>query len=150
MFDDRDLRGVLVASTAQFMRATHQDSGMTEELGRVLREVRDTLLSNPVSPRVETAADINNHYCRYVAETIAERVSEACDVTILEDGGGYAHVWLACEGRHYDAECVEGVTDYRNLPFFRRHREAVVHPEPGSSSQSAIRHRGVEPLYPDL
>lgn len=124
---------------------------MTGDLQSVLREVRDTLLSEPVSPRVDSAADINTHYCRYVAETVAERLGADVDVRILEDGAnGYAHVWLARDGRHYDAECIEGVTEYSNLPFFQRHPEAVRHVESGSTGQAVLRGRGLTPLYPDL
>ena len=114
----------------------------------MLREVRDTLLAEPVSPRVEAPADINHHYCRYVAETVAGRIDD--DVQILEDGGrGFVHTWLYSDGRHYDAECVEGVADYRDLPFFRRHPEAAVHVESGTVDQAALRHRGGVPLYPE-
>lgn len=124
---------------------------MSEELQRALRAVRDKLLEEPVSPRVEDPADINRHYCRYVAETVVDRVDDELDARILEDGGrGYAHTWIACDGRHYDAECVEGVTDHHDLPFFQRHSEAAVHVEPGSVDQATVRNRGREPLYPDL
>jgi hypothetical protein len=122
---------------------------MAAALTRALRKVRDRLLAEPVSPRVEDARDINLHYCRYVARTVAERVGEEVDVEILEDGGGgYGHVWLRCDGRHYDAECVEGVDDHRDLPFFRRHPEAVVHVESAVTPLSSLRHRGERPLYP--
>ncbi|MFB6360958.1 MAG: hypothetical protein ABEH59_06500 [Halobacteriales archaeon] len=122
---------------------------MAEELQQVLREVRDTLLENPVSPRVETPAEINLHYCQYVADTVAEQVSR--DVEILEDGGkGYAHTWLRHNGRHYDAECIHGVDDYRDLPFFHRHPEAALRVEPGTASAAAVRKRGRGPLYPEI
>ncbi|MFB6354832.1 MAG: hypothetical protein ABEJ92_12195 [Halobacteriales archaeon] len=120
---------------------------MPPAIERALRKVRDTLLAEPVSPRVETPADINRHYCRYVAESVAERLDE--EVVVLEDGGrGYVHTWLARDGRHYDAECVEGVDDYRELPFFRRHPEAAVGVEPGTADPAAVRNRGSTPLYP--
>lgn len=122
---------------------------MAGEPTRTLREIRDRLLAKPVSPRVENARDINLHYCRYVARTVAERVGDEVPVEILEDGGGgYGHVWLRCSGRHYDAECVEGVTDHRDLPFFRRHPEAAVGVESSATPLSSLRHRGERPLYP--
>jgi hypothetical protein len=124
---------------------------MSEALQRALRAVRDELLEEPVSPRVEVPADINLHYCRYVAETVVDRVEDELDARILEDGGrGYAHTWIACDGRHDDAECVEGVADHHDLPFFQRHPEAAVHVEPGAVAQATVRNRGREPLYPDL
>lgn len=122
---------------------------MEDELQRALREVRETLLDEPVSPRVEEPADINLHYCRFVAETVAERLGHRDDVEILEDGGrGFVHNWLAHDGRHYDAECPEGVADYRHLPFFERHPEAAIHVEPASVDPASLRTRGLEPLYP--
>lgn len=124
---------------------------MTEALQRALRDVRDTLLREPVSPRVEDAADINIHYCRYVAETVVDRVGDELDLQLVEDGGrGWAHTWIMYQGRHYDAECVEGVEDHHDLPFFQRHPEAAIHVEPGDVDQSTVRNRGREPLYPDL
>lgn len=124
---------------------------MPEELKQVLREVRDKLLSNPVSPRVEEPADINLHHCRYVAETVADQTPDNINIEILEDGGrGFAHTWLWCDGRHYDAECIDGVDDYRDLPFFQRHPEAAIHVEPGTTDPADLRGRGCEPLYPDV
>lgn len=122
---------------------------MAEELQQALREVRDTLLDEPVSPRVETPVDINLHYCRYVAESVTDRLGNGQDIEILEDGGrGYMHTWLHHDGSHYDAECVEGVTDYRDLPFFQRHPEAAINIEPVTVGPATLRHRGKEPLYP--
>lgn len=122
---------------------------MADDVESALREVRNTLLSNPVSPRVEDPRDINLHYCRYVAETVAEQVPPGTEVEILEDGGrGFVHTWVRSDGHHYDAECIEGVTDYRALPFFQRHPEALVHLEPGQVNPADIRSRRMEPLYP--
>jgi hypothetical protein len=32
------------------------------------------------------------------------------------------HAWIFYDGRHYDAECAQGVEDWRDLPVFRRTR----------------------------
>lgn len=122
---------------------------MGADLTRELRAVRRTLLSEPVSPRVEEPADINRHHCRYVAETVTERLGEGHGARVLADGGrGYAHAWIYHDGRHYDAECVEGVEDHRDLPFFERHPEAAVGVVPGIVDPASLRRRGREPLYP--
>ncbi|MGY3582267.1 hypothetical protein ACVIGB_000808 [Bradyrhizobium sp. USDA 4341] len=41
---------------------------------------------------------------------------------LSEDAGfsGGTHVWLALNGRHYDAEAPEGVENFLELPFFQR------------------------------
>mgnify|MGYP006289626547 CR=1 FL=1 len=123
---------------------------MATDIEQALREIRETLLTKPVSPRVETPADINNHYCRYVAETVQDRLGDQYDLQILEDGGrGFVHTWIMYDGRHYDAERPEGVDDYHDLPFFERHPEAAMHVEPDTADQAELRRRGVEPLYPD-
>lgn len=122
---------------------------MAEPLQRALREVRDTLLSEPVSPRVDEPADINRHHCTYVAETVVDRVGDELDVQVLQDGGhGHAHTWIRYDGRHYDAECIEGVDDHRELPYFRRHPGAAVHVEPATTSLATVRGRGSDTLYP--
>ncbi len=124
---------------------------MAEELERILRDVRDKLLTEPVSPRVEDPADINRHYCQYVAQEVIDRLDDDVEVEILEDGGrGFAHTWIAHGGRHYDAECVDGVTNYRNLPFFKRHPEAALHVESDSPDHASLRNRGKKPLYPKI
>ena len=124
---------------------------MVGELEQALRDVRETLLSKPVSPRVESPADIDRHYCRYVAETVVDRVGDRDDLQILEDGGGgVVHTWLVCDGRHYDAECPEGVDDYRDLPFFERNPRAARGVRVGTSDQAKVRNRGRRSLYPDL
>ncbi len=124
---------------------------MPSPLVDALTDVRDTLIEEPVQPPVETPREINREHCRYVAETVADRVRDDCDVRILVDGGhGYAHTWLACDGRHYDVECPEGVEDYRELPFFRRHPEAAVRPVDGPANQAALRRRGTDPTHPEL
>lgn len=124
---------------------------MAEALERTLREIRDKLLSNPVSPRVEDPVDINLHYCRYVAETVIENLGDEIDVEILEDGGrGFVHTWIAHDGCHYDAECVGGVDNHRDLPFFQRHPEAAIQVETDTVDPAILRQRGKEPLYPNI
>lgn len=101
-----------------------------------------------MSPRVEEPRDINLHYCRYVAKTVAEAVDD--EIEILEDGGrGFVHSWLYHDGRHYDAECIAGVEDYHDLPFFQRHPGAAVHVEPETADPPRLRKREISPLYPE-
>lgn len=72
------------------------------------------------------------------------------DVEIVEDGGdGFVHTWICSAGRHFDAECLEGVEDHRDLPFFHRHPEAVMHVESGDVDPAWVRNRSRRTLYPD-
>ena len=124
---------------------------MPSPVGDAVRAVRDELLAMPVSPRVETPRDINLRYCRYVAEEAVDRLGPAAEIAVLEDGGrGFVHTWLFADGRHYDAECVEGVADHRDLPFFQRHPEAAVHVETGRPDLAVLRARDRGGLYPPM
>lgn len=40
---------------------------------------------------------------------------------MLDDVGFGYHVWLTSGGRHFDAECPEGVDSFFELPLFRRY-----------------------------
>src|SRR5207248_5229296 len=41
---------------------------------------------------------------------------------VVEDDTLPRHAWVFFRGRHYDAECPDGVTDWRDLPVFKRAR----------------------------
>ncbi len=65
--------------------------------------------------------DVNNGWC----EEWADRAAELLPGSYTEDfipgyspGGDSGHTWLVYGGRHYDAECLGGVTDPARLPFF--------------------------------
>jgi hypothetical protein len=42
------------------------------------------------------------------------------DVSSLASFCGGTHVWVTADGRHYDSECVDGVSNFFELPFFQR------------------------------
>lgn len=97
------------------------------------------------------SANINLHDCRCVAGTVVEWLGDDADVEIVEDGRrGFVHTWIVHDRRHYDAECIEGVTDHRDLPFFQRYPEAAIHMEPSTVDPASLRQRGTEPLYPEI
>jgi hypothetical protein len=41
----------------------------------------------------------------------------------LNDANLGGHLWIACQSKHYDAECPEGVDSFFDLPFFKRQLE---------------------------
>lgn len=75
---------------------------------------------------VPTAADVNAGMCEDFALDLAELL-QGSEVVYTENyvdwdsdecPGG--HAWVLFQGRCYDAECLEGVSNWRSLPFFIR------------------------------
>lgn len=75
---------------------------------------------------MKDAEDINNGKCSQFAKSVKDSLGSPEDLEICSygyDGGNYqsnAHRWILYNGKHYDAECPEGVNKPRNLPIFRR------------------------------
>jgi hypothetical protein len=68
-----------------------------------------------------TARDINHGWCDMYAQAVENRVPNACDdITDFDTEPG--HFLVLFRGRCYDAECIEGVDDYHELPIMRRDR----------------------------
>lgn len=44
----------------------------------------------------------------------------------IDDFNLGGHLWITFRGRHYDAECPNGVTNFFELPFFKRQIEQKV------------------------
>lgn len=75
-----------------------------------------------------TPLDINHGNCDLFAQDVydrAEKFGFEClmlpDEMGLEDEG---HVWVYCkdDGKHYDAETPYGVSDWKDLPFFKENK----------------------------
>jgi hypothetical protein len=64
--------------------------------------------------------EINNGYCADFATVIGDtwRVEILSD----EDMGSneYTHTFIRFRGRYYDAEAIDGVDDWKDLPIFKR------------------------------
>jgi hypothetical protein len=76
--------------------------------------------------------DINNGYCDAFAALVAEELT-ACDMFCADydcdcdsDDRTRAHVWIRYEGKHYDAECLEGVESFLDLPIFRDRKIVIL------------------------
>jgi hypothetical protein len=75
---------------------------------------------------VKSIEDINNGWCNEFAKSIKDALSQPKDFEIRSYGYGNSsyrsssHKWVYYQGKHYDAECPEGVKNPRNLPFFER------------------------------
>lgn len=72
----------------------------------------------------KSAYDINCGECEDFAMRVIELMGGYSPVltdmslNIESEFGG--HVWIEYNNRYYDAECLGGVADYRNLPIFQR------------------------------
>lgn len=59
---------------------------------------------------------INNGSC----SAYATKVQSLFPSVTIETGPGLGHTWVKYQGRHYDAECLDGVENRNDLPFFKR------------------------------
>jgi hypothetical protein len=71
---------------------------------------------------------INSGSCDEFAEAVCRMVPEAKaiweDLRSGEEWG--SHCFVKYEGKFYDSECLDGVSDWMSLPFFLRMRRDVV------------------------
>jgi hypothetical protein len=87
---------------------------------------------------------INEGYCSEFAHSVVRAIQKDRGRDVGEAGkhndtddvhtsrvgpneNGDGHLWITVEGRHYDAESPEGITDPKELKWFSRH--ATVHPK---------------------
>lgn len=99
---------------------TPQDVHDTIE--ETIMRVRDNLLDDPEIEDVNEVEDINNGYCLFVSNEVAESLDDLDDLVIYEGGGmGFLHIWVAYQGIHYDAENPEGSPSPNEMRYFKRH-----------------------------
>ena len=84
-------------------------------------------IKNLITEYNKSPYDINNGECEDFAMTIINRMGGYSDtLTVVAtteeywDRGYPGHIWLLCNGRHYDAECPHGVTRWQYLPIFAK------------------------------
>lgn len=64
--------------------------------------------------------DINDGWCDKFADEIVEQLDGAeLAHNIDAVDNEHVHFWVAYRDKCYDAECLDGVTDYHDLPFFQ-------------------------------
>lgn len=98
------------------------------EFKKVLLEEIDSFLngfkqdSKRPPDYVYTVKHINNGYCADFAHAVWERFNRSDDIQATDDeelgGREYTHTFICFEDRYYDAECVDGVDDWTQLPIF--------------------------------
>lgn len=82
-----------------------------------IREVLNSYQEDPY--------DINDGLCEEFMKDVTKSVknAEECSTGLVFDNPYMKypiHVWIFYNGKHYDAECPEGVTNFMDLPFFKR------------------------------
>lgn len=91
-------------------------------------DLREYLQAWLEANELDSASEINAGLCEEFALELAELLPDA-DVVYTEDyvewgsdqhPGG--HAWVRSGGLFYDAECLEGVACWEDLPFFARRR----------------------------
>lgn len=94
-----------------------------EELEHEFKGVAETI-SNDLFMVKEEEGWNGNGLDAWNAEMLNEYHSQPNYGLIPEDLEHFVmgyHAWIYSEGRHYDAECPEGVENMFDLPFFERH-----------------------------
>lgn len=90
------------------------------KLSEILKDVTDNFEESPF--------EINNGCCEEWAEQVLERINQEKS-SIFSDFGRWDtvpfladtnHAFIFVDGKFYDAECLEGVEDYMQLPIFKK------------------------------
>lgn len=108
---------------------------------RLLEQELDRWLDQGWSPE-----SINRGHCESFAREVVAKVRQHHgEAEIHVNWKSEGHFWILFQGQHYDAECTDGVHDWRDLPFFRRNPDCIL--EPASRNE---RMREMENLLEDL
>jgi hypothetical protein len=111
-----NLRKVMQEQTALLLQEM-EDDGFTLRHGPVFTNGVKSYIHTPTKP---TTWDINNGWCDTWAERVADIVGG--EAIWLDEMPGYdfesSHCALLLGEEWYDAECHEGVDDWRKLPIY--------------------------------
>lgn len=98
-----------------------------DTIGSVIRELAAEYVRRY---GLDDIQQINAGFCGSIADDIIGAWNdevELCstpDMFWLPENGRFGgHFWVKLDDLHYDAECPDGVSDWRQLPFFLRSRE---------------------------
>lgn len=92
------------------------------EVSAIFETVVEELLSKELTPPVNSRSDINDGYCGVAAAEVYERLGKPDGMKLCRAGTqSDFHYWIEYDGEFYDAERTEGVSDWQELPFWKRH-----------------------------
>ena len=64
--------------------------------------------------------DINKGYCQEFAEDVAKKIPTAEVWETIFESPAPLHLFLKIGDKFYDAETIDGVNNYQDLPIFKR------------------------------
>lgn len=89
---------------------------------KISKIILETIKKFKLSPK-----DINSGLCEDFALIVVKKMGgykenlyELCTEDFVDFGELSGHVWIYYNGKHYDSECVNGVKNWKDLPFFKR------------------------------
>jgi len=77
----------------------------------------------------KTPYEINDGACEDFMQCVIEKVPKASDRSSESVDGEYTllpgHVWIFYRGKHYDAETINGVKNWKDLPVFKKYYQNI-------------------------
>lgn len=92
-----------------------------QDISSILQSLQKTLLQKP---HISSIEDINEGYCGMVAGNVYTKLGKPDEMKLCRAGEqSDFHYWIEYQGTFYDVERPEGVANWQDLPFFKRHPE---------------------------
>ena len=88
-------------------------------------EIKQAIL-NAIDQIALSPIEVNSGRCEDLMQLVCDTVEDAdwLGTEEVEDKlEGYhwiGHVWIVYQGKHYDAECIDGVDNFLDLPIFQK------------------------------
>lgn len=94
-----------------------------------LSQIMNDIIQLYLSKNCPTTWDINNGLCDSFANEVIDKFLEEYPDSKIQEVWFEEHCLILFDGRYYDAECLKGVTNWRNIPLFlnrKKTREQVL------------------------
>jgi len=84
-----------------------------------LFQIMQTETKNLLSIEVPTSWDINCGHCEDWAKAVAKKIPGAEVIWLDQYDENIAHCAVLYQGKYYDAECWQGVKNWKSLPLVK-------------------------------
>lgn len=96
-----------------------------KQLIKTLDETRKEFIERKTDYKPKSYYDINCGWCADFATVVREKLNHSYQIRILADDDmnpdvEYSHTFIEFNDQYFDAECIEGVDDWTQLPTFHR------------------------------